>query len=177
VTPYSFYTISDPNAGSEGTIVTGVNASGELAGDYYDSAGTEHGFTYSNGSFTDFSDLPSATPTYETHIGIVGGINDAGEAAGYYYNIPGVPAGGGCGFIDHNGSYSYFGISSGQSGGFVTAINNSGEIVGNYYSYYAAGAFAGQTGFIYASGTYTDISDPGANYGGNPFDANWGRLS
>jgi hypothetical protein len=37
VTTYSFSTISDPNAGSEGTIVTGVNASGEVAGDYYDS--------------------------------------------------------------------------------------------------------------------------------------------
>jgi probable HAF family extracellular repeat protein len=170
---YSFSTISDPNAGSEGTIITGVNASGELAGDYYDSGGAEHGFTYGNGSFTDFSDLPGAPPTYENHIGIVAGINDSGWVAGYYsIDIPF----GSYGFIDNNGSYSYFGISPYTENlppsGVVTAINSTGEVVGNIGSYITGFGF-GRTyvppsGFIYVSGTFTSISEFGGSPATNP---------
>jgi hypothetical protein len=126
VTTYSFSTISDPNAGSEGTIVTCVNASGEIAGDYYDSGGTDHGFTYSNGSFTDFSDLPGA-PRAETDIGIVAGINDSGEVAGYYYTIPGITFLDDEGFVDNNGSYSYFSISGPREGRSRACGRRSGQ--------------------------------------------------
>jgi len=103
------------------------------------SGGTDHGFTYSNGSVTDFSDLPRAPPA-ETDIGIVAGINDSGEVAGYYYTIPGITFIDDEGFVDNNGSYVYFSISTGQTGGIGTAINNAGEVIGNYHGTFAAGS-------------------------------------
>jgi len=67
-----------------GTLVAAINGSGAVAGDYYDSSGTEHGFTYINGTFSNFSD-PNAGSMGTN----VAGISDSGEVAGNYYDISG----------------------------------------------------------------------------------------
>jgi hypothetical protein len=173
----SFTDISDPNAGSKGTMVIGINASGEVAGNYYDSSGTERGFTYSNGSFTDFSNLHGAPPLALSHNGIVAGINDFGEVAGYYSFI--FPHHDATGFIDSNGSFSYFDTPSGPSfSWYVTAINNSGEVIGNIDGTFAAGSFFPPHGFIYINGTSTSLVDPGAGFDSNdPSTRKSGPLS
>lgn len=71
---YSFTTLDVPGATS--TYPASINASGQVAGYYFDGAGS-HGFIYSNGTFTTL-DVPGATWTN------LSSINDSGQVAGTY---------------------------------------------------------------------------------------------
>ena len=81
----TYTTISDPN-GAEGTEAFGINNSGEIVGQYTDSAGKTHGFIDVDGTFTTIDD-PLGVNTAIT------GINDAGQIVGYYQDSSGIDHG------------------------------------------------------------------------------------
>ena len=70
----TYTTIDVP--GSTSAYVTGINASGVVAGDYT-SGSTEFGFVDSGGTYTTI-DVAGSTDTY------VEGINNSGQVTGYY---------------------------------------------------------------------------------------------
>jgi hypothetical protein len=69
-----------------GTYLTGVNDSGQIVGDYFDSKGVEFGFLYSNGIYTVLAD-PLGIATAIT------GINDKGQIVGTYVDAAGATHG------------------------------------------------------------------------------------
>lgn len=75
----TFTSISDPLAasGGLGTFALGINASGVIAGYYYDASGNSHGFVDDHGTFTTVDD---GTNT------VITGINDNGTFVGYLNN-------------------------------------------------------------------------------------------
>ena len=97
--PSSFTTVNFPGAAS--SMVTGINATGDLSGIYVDAAGVNHGFTDIGGTFKTV-DNP-ASPVFNQALG----INNSDETVGYYApTITGSP-----------GDVSYS-----QKGGVFTAI-------------------------------------------------------
>ncbi len=129
-----YTTIDDPNAldtsghdlSSLGTVVTGINAAGDVVGTYYDGSNSAHGFIYSAGGYTDINDPLAVNGTYAT------GINDAGEVVGYYRDSQFTAHG----FVYSGGSHGVFvNFSEPDAGGGGTialAINNAGQVVGYY---------------------------------------------
>src|ERR1700747_1155311 len=70
---YSFTTIDFP--GGSRTRSVGINDRGDIVGDYFDSAGVQHGYLLSNGTFTTF-DPPGSIQTRSNSInnlGVIGG--------------------------------------------------------------------------------------------------------
>src|SRR5438309_1498421 len=76
MTVYSFTTINEPFATGT-TSAYGINASGQIVGQYHD-AGGDHGFLYSGATYATLNDPLGANGTYAE------GINDAGQIVGYY---------------------------------------------------------------------------------------------
>ena len=74
--PSSFTTVNFPGAAS--SMVTGINAAGDLSGIYVDAAGANHGFTDIGGTFTTV-DNPASTVFNQAL-----GINNSDETVGYY---------------------------------------------------------------------------------------------
>ncbi|WP_407179667.1 FG-GAP-like repeat-containing protein [Bradyrhizobium sp. STM 3562] len=131
-----FTNLDDPGAGSDpkggtisvGTLPVEISASGEVAGTYWDSNGTPHGFIYNNRVFTNFSD-PAAggVNTLGTYVA---GINASGVVAGTYYDSSGVSHG----FTYSNGVFTNFDAPNASSlfGTTVWGINDAGQVVGSY---------------------------------------------
>jgi hypothetical protein len=114
----SFTTFDVPGATSFGT--GGINASGQIVGNYTDASGT-HGYLLSGigGSFTTF-DVPGAASTF------VNGINDSGQILGSY------DAGGTRhGFVLSEGIYTTIEVP-GANLTSTHGINNFGQVVGTY---------------------------------------------
>jgi probable HAF family extracellular repeat protein len=131
---YSFTTIDVP--GSTTTSASGINASGEIVGTYTDSSGNQHGFEYTNGTYTTINGPGSYTQ--------VNGINNSGQIVGNS---------GLTGFIDTNGTFTT--ISGPQPFAIETyayGINNLGQVVGNYEH-----DPVGLTPYIYSGGTLTTL--------------------
>ena len=76
---YTYTTLDDPSANNN-TQAFGINASGQIVGEYIDASNHTHGFLYSNGTYTTLDD-PSASATGGT---IALGINDLGQIVGTY---------------------------------------------------------------------------------------------
>ncbi len=74
--PNNFTTVNFPGAAS--SMVTGINAAGDLSGIYVDGAGNTHGFTDIGGTFTTV-DNPLSTVFNQAL-----GINSSRETVGYY---------------------------------------------------------------------------------------------
>ena len=74
--PSSFTTVNFPGAAS--SMVTGINAAGDVSGIYVDVAGANHGFTDIGGTFTTV-DNPASTVFNQAL-----GINNSDETVGYY---------------------------------------------------------------------------------------------
>ncbi len=74
--PSSFTTVNYPGAAS--SMVTGINATGDLSGIYVDAAGNNHGFTDIGGTFTTVDNPASAVFNQAL------GINNSDETVGYY---------------------------------------------------------------------------------------------
>src|SRR5712691_8922095 len=138
MTIFSFTNIRPPNAGGN-TVVAGINASGDVAG-FYEQSGTEHGFLYSTGNFTDFG-----------IVGTVTGLNDSDQ-------VIGINSGGA--FIYQNGNFTYLNDPSGSST-YPAAINGSGEVAGSYKDNSGV-----NHGFIYSNGNFTNFDDPNAGIQG-----------
>lgn len=139
----AFTTIDVP--GSIETDANGINNQGQIAADFADVSGREHGLLLAGGSFTTV-DVPGSVMTFANQV------NDRGQIAGRY--------------DDNTGKWHGFLLSGGifttidVPGAVRTAakgINNPGAIVGRYFD-----ASGRQHGFLFAGGGFTTIDVPGA---------------
>jgi probable HAF family extracellular repeat protein len=130
--------------GAAGTSVYGLNNSGVLVGQYYDSSGVFHGFKLDHGKGTTIDD-PKGTDTLCT------GINSSGAIVGQYTD----PSGNNHGFLYQNGKFTDLSPEplSGASG-----INDKGDIVGGMLEC----DFCKQHGYLYNGHTYKKLDVPGA---------------
>ncbi len=156
------------NGRKQGTMVFGINASGEMVGSYIDSSNARHGFVRSaGGTFTEF-DPPGSTTTTVSGGGLSGtqatSIDTAGDVAGSYTDAN---------FVRHgflrtaDGTITSFdapGVDltapSGELGGtFAINIDPSGSYIAGGYD--DANGLA--HGFVRASdGTITTFDAPNA---------------
>jgi hypothetical protein len=83
----TFKKISDPNAGTIGTIARIVNNKGDVAGAYFDSSGFEVGFLLHDGQYYDVKD-PNANNNTRPD-----GLNDKLEIVGRYTTTSGANVG------------------------------------------------------------------------------------
>ena len=137
---FTYSSISVPFATS--TFASGINNMGQIVGSYRDSNGGWHGYVYTNGTFTNFFDVPGANPTTPIEIG---GINDAGEIVGSILS----PSPNGRGFLYRDGIFTDINYPQ----GFSTAakgINNAGQIL----------VGIGFVDFVLSNGELTPITIP-----------------
>src|SRR5262249_46346638 len=118
---FLFTTIDVP--GSRSTVAAGINASGQIVGQYSDAAGVLHGFLLHGGSYY-LLDVPAA------HETVANGINATGQIVGAYGNL--VFAGPYHGFVYGGSSYTSL-DAPGSSRTEPLGINASSQIVGFYY--------------------------------------------
>jgi hypothetical protein len=125
-------------AGATNTWAVSVNAAGQIAGFYSDTANVNHGFLReATGSIVTF-DAPRATQV-EFQGTFAEAINDSGQITGYFTKS-GVPYG----FLrDASGSFTTFAAAGDVSGTVPQSINASGQVAG----YYTTSNFA-QFGFV-----------------------------
>jgi probable HAF family extracellular repeat protein len=136
-----------------GSVATGINASGELVGQFELNA-TTRPFVASQGRFIDLG-TPGA------RYGSMSSINDAGTAVGWSETAP--DANGSRGqysFVYANGVKTIL-SAPGWYGIGVSRINNAGDIVG---SGSGAGHGASAHAFLYARGVMHDIDTLGNEY-------------
>jgi hypothetical protein len=136
--------------GAASTTSWGINTRGDVAGSYYDAAGAVHGYVrFATGHFSPGFDDPSETgqTTWVT------GINDSRTVVGAWtaadFNNHG--------FIMSRPNFTEFDVT-GSVGTWVAAVNNAGDIVGQFYDGVVT------HGFINTSGNTTIIDVPGASY-------------
>jgi len=92
----TYTSVSDPDAGTVGTVCHTPDTNGDVVGTYFDSASLAHGFLLTGGTFYNFND-PKAT----TSAGTRGdGINDKSNIVGRY------GAGNGNGGYGYEATYS-----------------------------------------------------------------------
>jgi probable HAF family extracellular repeat protein len=142
---YSFTTLDVPGPFFFSPSASGINASGQIVGQYQDAAGNYHGFLLDQSSFTTL-DVPGATYTRAT------GINASGQIVGWY-----VDAAGAHGFLFYQCSYTTLEGSPFQHGSTrANGINDLGQIVGWIYC-------CGDStfGFLLDQGSYTTFYVPG----------------
>lgn len=125
---YAFTPIQYP--GAMGTYPLRINKAGVIAGYFYDSGFGGHGFTYSNGTFTQIDGGSTCGSTFVT------GINDSGVLSGYCF----ASQGGTLSFVDNNGVFTYYTLA-GILDCYAEAINNRKVGVGWYLNNSTLGSF------------------------------------
>lgn len=135
---YRFEDLRVPNAVS--TLASSINASGHVAGSYQGPTG-EHGFVYSDGTYTSL-DVPGAATTRASSI------NASGQLAGSY-------AYGRYGFLYSDGTFTTLDVPTGAVTN-PSSINGTGQVAGTYMD------AKGYSGFVYSGGTYTTFRVPGS---------------
>jgi probable HAF family extracellular repeat protein len=140
--------------GAQGTIVTRVNAAGQIVGAYGNDANVAalelpHGFLLDHGVFTKI-DVPGAVETRPF------GINNVGQIVGEYVDQSRKSHG----FLFDNGDFTTIDAPAGTLT-WATDIDDTGRIVG--ISYGVASATTSVRGFLRdAQGAYTTIEAPAA---------------
>jgi len=147
----TFTSVSFPQRGPRGTILTGINKWNTVVGYYFDSNQVPHGFKrYPNGSVVTLN-YPGAQSTYPS------AINDYGAIVGGYDD-----ANGSHDFIFHNGQWATLDFSAESVGEGTTTsavgISNAGVILG-----ISSWRFAFT--FLYDHGVFKDVDDPAADFG------------
>src|SRR5262249_9706841 len=121
------YTNIDDPLGIRFTEAHGINAAGQIVGDYRDANDANnvfHGFLYNpNGNTYTTIDDPLGT-----NGTIAQGINDFGQIVGYYVDSSNVPHA----FLYSNGTYTTIDDPLGSNGTEANGINDNFQIVGNY---------------------------------------------
>ena len=109
------------------TRAFGINDSQVIVGKYKDSGGVEHGYTYSNSSFTNID----AQITYPNATNIkANGINNSGLIVGEFADSGGALHG----FLLSGGNFTLIDVNlPGAVNTSPTGINNMGWIVGSYF--------------------------------------------
>jgi probable HAF family extracellular repeat protein len=180
VAGYTFTPIDVPGSafGTTGFFGLSINDLGQVAGDYFDNAGEEHGFLYARGEYTTFDLGGNTGPadindrgqmvgccgylyTKGTFIGVnvpgaaftqPNGINDHSQIVGSYSDNTGTH-----GFLETHGSLTTLDVP-GSSFTVPFRINNRGQIVGWYYD-------NGEHGFLRdTNGSFTTIDLPGGSF-------------
>ncbi len=116
--------------GAAATVASGINDSGTIVGNYYNSDGSEHSFLYDGTTFTTI-DYPQADWTEAA------GINQAGDVVGYYGYIADKlmhgflrTADGKFSTIDRQGRFNTMPIGINSSGVIVGCMHNPGTMHG-----------------------------------------------
>jgi probable HAF family extracellular repeat protein len=79
---YAYTTLND-TLGTNGTSPFGINDVGQIVGIFQDSNNIQHGFLYSNGTYTTLNDPSAATPNGVGGLGTyANSINGSGQRAG-----------------------------------------------------------------------------------------------
>jgi hypothetical protein len=139
-------TFDYPGSGNS-TTPFGINAIGDIAGDYLDPAGVRRGFIrYSDGSFS----APIVEPNDTGNYTRCRGINSNGVVVGDYFGDNAYH-----GFILENGVFTEYDISSDVSTDLF-GINDSGDLCGGFGS-----ATQANEGFIDVDGIVTTFAVPG----------------
>src|SRR5262249_22230713 len=113
---YSFTILDVPGSCKASAIALGINASGQIVGEYYDTAYLHHCFLLDQGRYPDLHGSGSAG-TFAT------GINASGQIVGYYF--AGTK---GHGFLlDLDGCYTTLDVP-GANYTYALGINASGQI-------------------------------------------------
>src|SRR5437763_16353790 len=74
----TFFSVTDPFAKpGNNTVVSGINATGQIVGGYTDSLNKTHGFLYTAGTYVTL-DVPGATFTDAT------AVNSSGQIVGFF---------------------------------------------------------------------------------------------
>jgi hypothetical protein len=147
---YSYETIDYP--GAYETFPQDVNDKGQLVGSFTDAARQAHGFFFDGlANFTQI-DYPGAASTH------VYGMNNAGDIVGYHR----VGSGSRDGFLYRGETYTSIRYPDPTHRyTMATAINDSGVIVGSYYTG-AGTAYTNYYGFILQNGVFSSIQYPNA---------------
>jgi len=142
-----YTTIEDPNSSTsvlgDATTANGINDSGQIVGNYYDSS-TIHGFLVSGGTYTTI-DFPGAV------AGSANAINDSGQIVGDY----GDGAGGEHGYLLSGGQFTTIDVPGAVGLTAAEGINASGQIVGYYVD-----SGGSSHGFLLSDGKFTTIDFP-----------------
>jgi uncharacterized membrane protein len=147
---FQFTDVVVPVPGVTGLVAFGVNSAGDVVGPYFDAHGFAHGFLVNGGAFTPV-DVP--VPGAVSVQTFPSGVNDEEEIVGAVdwvpsEAVPGVRAG----FLFSGGIYRI--IMAPFPGAFLTeirAINNRGQMVGDYHD------ATGSHGFLLDGGVFTPI--------------------
>jgi probable HAF family extracellular repeat protein len=126
-----------------------INNHGVTAGNYYDSSGISHGWTWDGANYT-FFDYPN-----QGSLGtIVQTINDAGEVVGFADDSSGTHHG----FLEDGGIVTSIDVP-GATSTSAFGLNNNDVITGRYRD-----SSDVAHGFLLQSGVYTTVDYPGAAY-------------
>lgn len=150
------YTTIGPSA-AVFSIAVDINDSGEVVGRWADPTGINHGFLFSNGSYTSF-DVPGASGFTDAV-----GINSKGQIVGSY-SLNNVSHS----FLLSNGTFTTI-DPPGAHGSGANGINRNGDIVGSYaqnilFSPNTSATNGTGHGFLLKGGVFTTIDFPGATY-------------
>jgi len=148
---YDFVGFDAPPELGAFTSVYGVNASGTIAGNYFNVDGTVHGFLSRRGTFTDVV-IPGAVGFFSASLGPV---NDRGDAAGFYSDASDLVHA----FIRaRDGSITFLPDAAPDATDTdPTGMNNHGTVVGTYLD---TGGHA--HGFIHRAAGYELFDYPGS---------------
>jgi hypothetical protein len=135
--------------GATNTDAHGINASGQIVGDYTDGSGNvAEGFLLSGGSLTAVNDPTAPGPsTFAT------GINGSGQIVGYAF------IGAWHGFLDNSGTFTTINAPEGGYT-FLEGVNDATQIVGYRYPSPGLRLPAVVTSFVYNGGSFTSVRDP-----------------
>jgi hypothetical protein len=169
--------LTEPDAGSgenakgnkQGTWAVGINASGEIVGDYIDSESVQHGFVLSTtGTYTSF-DPPGSTTTNPSGVSgtLPSGIDAAGDVTGFFTDSSAVQHG----FVrTASGTITTFDAPGSAAG--AGTVNGTAVLGIDPGGNYIVGLYSDSTGlshgYVYAqplsgSGTFTTFEAPGAS--------------
>ena len=136
----TYHILKVPHASS--SIIDGINTSGEMVGEYNNSASQIRGFLYTGTKFVTVN-FPRSQGTYAA------GINDSGLIVGGYFDSSNDEHG----FLYKTGVFTRIDFP-GATQTAALGINSTGEIVGGYDSP------AGANGFLLKKGIYYPIAFP-----------------
>ena len=156
---YSNGTVQDLSSafpiGTDYSYGAAINNSGKIVGEF-DTPGNDHAFYYSNGVATDLN--PALGNPHDAYAYAINNSNQVvGEAdpySGYDYA-----------FLYSNGSATNIGsaLPSGHTYSYAYGINDSGVVVGDFYSTH----FSNDHAFVYSNGVAQDLNsliDPASGW-------------